>query len=111
MFRLTDVSSIFVAGGTILSASNYSRLDNVNYGSGQSPTIYDLIGNYSEVLDKAQLAVIPYATPGGSSGLNSTLYFNISRDANKYLCAEGSDIAGVSLVSHLGGPATPGSGG
>jgi L-asparaginase len=54
----------------------------------------DLIGNYSEVLSKAQLAVISYATPGGSSGLNSTLYFNISRDANRYLCAPDSDIAG-----------------
>lgn len=86
--------SIFDAGGTIRSASNYSRLDNVNYGSGPGPTARDLIGNYSEVLTKAQLAIISYPTVGGSSGLNSTLYFNISRDANRLLCAEGSDIAG-----------------
>ena len=54
----------------------------------------DLIGNYSEVLNVAQLAIISYTAIGGSSDLNSTLYFNISRDANKYLCSGDSDIAG-----------------
>ncbi|KAF4974024.1 hypothetical protein FZEAL_9044 [Fusarium zealandicum] len=48
---------VYSAGGTILSASNYSRLDNVNYGAGVGPTPQDLIGNVTEVLDVAQLAV------------------------------------------------------
>jgi L-asparaginase len=90
-----DRHSIYSAGGTILSASNYSRLDNVNYGSGRGPTPEDLIGNVSEVLSIAQLAVVRFQVPGGSSGLNSSLYLNISQHANRQLCSEGSDIAGA----------------
>ncbi|KAH9883932.1 Asparaginase/glutaminase [Xylariomycetidae sp. FL2044] len=86
---------IYSAGGTILSASNYSRLDNVAYGSGVGPTPQELIGNVSEVLDVAQLAVVKFPVTGGSSGLNSSLYLNISQYANKQLCAEDSDIAGA----------------
>ncbi|KAI8242078.1 hypothetical protein K4K55_011182 [Colletotrichum sp. SAR 10_96] len=54
---------IYSAGGTILSASNYSRLDNIAYGSGNPPTPEDLIGNITEVLDVAQLA-IPFVATG-----------------------------------------------
>ncbi|EMR70592.1 putative l-asparaginase protein [Eutypa lata UCREL1] len=86
---------IYSTGGTILSASNYSRLDNIHYGSGVGPTPQELIGNVSEVLDVAQLAVVRFAAPGGSSGINSSLYLNISQYANRHLCSEGSDIAGA----------------
>nr|XP_036588812.1 L-asparaginase [Colletotrichum truncatum]KAF6800454.1 L-asparaginase [Colletotrichum truncatum] len=86
---------IYSAGGTILSASNYSRLDNIAYGSGAAPTPEDLIGNVSEVLSVAQLAIVKFPASGGSAGLNSSLYLNISQYANKQLCAEGSDIAGA----------------
>ncbi|KAI8723143.1 Asparaginase [Fusarium sp. LHS14.1] len=86
---------IYSARGTILSASNYSRLDNVNYGSGVGPTPEQLIGNVSEVLDVAQLAVVNFNVSGGSSGLNSSLYLNISQHANRQLCDPDSDIAGA----------------
>ncbi|TPX17812.1 uncharacterized protein E0L32_002913 [Thyridium curvatum] len=86
---------IYSAGGTILSASNYSRLDNIKYGRGVGPTPQQLIGNVSEVLDVAQLAVVKFPATGGSSGLNSSLYLNISQYANRQLCSEGSDIAGA----------------
>ncbi|KPM37600.1 hypothetical protein AK830_g8959 [Neonectria ditissima] len=86
---------IYSARGTILSASNYSQLDNVNYGAGVGPTPQELIGNVSEVLDVAQLAVVNFEVPGGSSGLNSSLYLNISQHANRQLCAKGSDIVGA----------------
>ncbi|KAF5011887.1 hypothetical protein FDECE_2020 [Fusarium decemcellulare] len=86
---------IYSAKGTILSASNYSRLDNVNYGSGVGPTPQDLIGNVSEVLDVAQLAVVNFNVTGGSSGLNSSLYLNISQHANRQLCDPDSDIVGA----------------
>ena len=88
-------SSIYSAGGTILSASNYSRLDNVNYGSGRGPTAEDLIGNVSEVLSVAQLAVVRFPVSGGSSGLNSSLFLNITQYANRQLCGEDSDIVGA----------------
>jgi len=74
----------------------------------------DLIGNASEILAVAQLAIVPFAAPGGSAGINSSLYLNVSQWANAQLCAPGSDIAGaimfhgtntlaetVSGVSHL----------
>ncbi|KAK1539960.1 L-asparaginase [Colletotrichum costaricense] len=86
---------IYNAGGTILSASNYSRLDNIAYGAGASPTPYDLIENVSEALKVAQLAVVELNAPGGSAGLNSSLYLNISQLANAQICAEGSDVAGA----------------
>ncbi|KAI1263923.1 Asparaginase/glutaminase [Xylariaceae sp. FL1019] len=86
---------IYAAGGTILSASNYSRLDNVKYGKGTGPTPEELIANVSEVLDVAQLAVVQFPTTGGSSGLNSSLYLNITQYANRQLCAKDSDIAGA----------------
>ncbi|KAF7549918.1 hypothetical protein G7Z17_g6057 [Cylindrodendrum hubeiense] len=84
-----------VAKGTILSASNYSRLDNVNYGAGVGTTPQELIGNVSEVLDVAQIAVIDFDVTGGSSGLNSSLYLNISQHANRQLCSKDSDIVGA----------------
>ncbi|KAI1343089.1 Asparaginase/glutaminase [Xylariaceae sp. FL0016] len=86
---------IYSAGGTILSASNYSRVDNVAYGSGVGPTPQELIANVSEVLNVAQLAIVKFPATGGSAGLNSSLYLNISQYANKQLCSEDSDIAGA----------------
>ncbi|KAK4186975.1 putative L-asparaginase [Podospora australis] len=85
---------IYNARGTILSASNYSRLDNVNYGSGPPVTVDQIIGNVSEVLKLAQLAVVSFPVSGGSAGLNSSLFLNITQYANRHLCTEGSDIAG-----------------
>lgn len=92
---LTTTCRIYSAGGTILSASNYSRLDNIAYGSGNPPTPEDLIGNITEVLDVDQLAIVRFPASGGSAGLNSSLYLNISQYANKQLCSKGSDIAGA----------------
>ena len=92
---MSPPTSIYNTGGTILSASNYSRLDNVIYGSGRGPTPADLIGNATEVLAVAQLAVVDLGVRGGSAGLNSSLYLNISRHANRHLCAPASDVAGA----------------
>ncbi|KAI8950312.1 hypothetical protein F4801DRAFT_355831 [Xylaria longipes] len=89
---------IYDTGGTILSTSNYSRLDNVNYGSGYRPTVEDLIGNVSEVLNVAQLAVVQFDVRGGSSGINSSLYLNISQYANRQLCSKESNIAGAVML-------------
>ncbi|KAL2844866.1 Asparaginase/glutaminase [Aspergillus pseudodeflectus] len=83
------------AGGTILSASNYSRLDNIHYGLGKGPTAQDLIETVPEVLDVAQLAVIQFPATGGSAGLNSSLYLNITQHLNRYLCSPDSDIVGA----------------
>ncbi|KAI1633514.1 Asparaginase/glutaminase [Biscogniauxia mediterranea] len=89
---------IYSAKGTILSASNYSRLDNIQYGSGIGPTPQELIANVSEVLKVAQLAVVNFPVTGGSSGLNSSLYLNISQYANKQLCSKDSDIVGAVML-------------
>ncbi|KAM7185803.1 putative L-asparaginase [Rhypophila sp. PSN 637] len=86
---------ILSAKGTILSASNYSRLDNINYGSGPPLSVEHVIGNVSEVLSMAQLAVVNFPVVGGSAGLNSSLFLNISQYANRLLCAEDSDISGA----------------
>ncbi|KAH8173125.1 L-asparaginase 2-2 [Sarocladium implicatum] len=97
VFRNESLPKVLIlsAGGTILSASNWSRIDDIAYGSGIKPTVSELIGNASEVLDIAQLAVIEFPTSGGSAGLNSSLYLNVSQHANKYLCSEESDVAGA----------------
>ncbi|KAI0864575.1 Asparaginase/glutaminase [Xylaria cubensis] len=98
-YRLTKTHiSIYDAGGTILSTSNYSRLDNINYGGGHKPTVEDLIGNVSEVLNVAQVAIVQFSVSGGSSGINSSLYLNISQFANRQLCSEESDIAGAVML-------------
>ena len=90
--------SLYDTGGTILATSNYSRLDNINYGSGPGLTALDLIGNYSEVLSVAQLAVVSLAAHEGSTSFNSSLFLNISRTANLHLCTPGTDIAGAVLL-------------
>ncbi|RYP52951.1 hypothetical protein DL768_001945 [Monosporascus sp. mg162] len=89
---------VYNTGGTIVSASNYSALDNINYGRGPRPTTEDLIGNVTEVLEVAQLGIVEFEAPGGSSGVNSSLYLNISQVANRQLCSEGSDIAGAIML-------------
>ncbi|WVQ61901.1 uncharacterized protein L199_000034 [Kwoniella botswanensis] len=86
---------LYNTGGTIVSTSNYSTIDNVNYGSGPRVLPEYLIGNYSVILEKAQIAIVDMSKAGGSSNLNSTLYFNVSRAANEHLCSEGSDIDGA----------------
>lgn len=86
---------IYSTGGTILSASNYSRIDNIAYGRGPGPTPFDLVGNYSEVLSVAQLAIRTFPASGGSASLNSSMYLNVSQHANADLCSEGSDVAGA----------------
>ncbi|OCF54360.1 hypothetical protein L486_08274 [Kwoniella mangroviensis CBS 10435] len=86
---------LYNTGGTIVSTSNYSTIDNVNYGSGPRVLPEYLIGNYSIILEKAQIAIVDMSKAGGSSNLNSTLYFNVSRAANEHLCSEGSDIDGA----------------
>lgn len=98
LLKLTKRRSVYSAGGTVLSASNYSRLDNVNYGSGVGPTAQQLIGNVSEVLDVAQLAVVSFKVTGGSAGLNSSLPLNISQHANRQLCDPESDIVGAIML-------------
>lgn len=90
--------SIYNTGGTILSASNYSRLDNVIYGAGRGPTPADLIGNLSEVLRVAQLAVVDFPVQGGSAVINSSMYLNVSRHANRHLCTPASDVAGAIML-------------
>ncbi|OCF38962.1 hypothetical protein I317_07256 [Kwoniella heveanensis CBS 569] len=86
---------LYNTGGTIVSTSNYSTIDNVNYGSGPRVLPEYLIGNYSIILEKAQIAIVDMSKAGGSSNLNSSLYFNVSKAANEHLCSEGSDIAGA----------------
>lgn len=43
----------------------------------------------------AQLAVVNFPVVGGSAGLNSSLFLNISQYANRLLCSEDSDISGA----------------
>ncbi len=90
-----DLFRVYNTGGTIVSSSNYSRLDNIEYGLGPVVTPQNLIGNYSEVLKVAQIAVINFPAPGGSAGINSSLYLNVSQWANRQLCSKDSDIAGA----------------
>ncbi|KAK5659854.1 hypothetical protein OQA88_13317 [Cercophora sp. LCS_1] len=85
---------IYNARGTIVSSSEYSRLDNINYGSGPPVTVEQIIGNVSEVLTMAQIAILSFPVTGGSAGLNSSLFLNITQYANKHLCSPDSDIAG-----------------
>ncbi|ODN97269.1 hypothetical protein L198_03832 [Cryptococcus wingfieldii CBS 7118] len=89
---------LYDTGGTIVSASNYSRLDNINYGFGVNPTVQELISNYSEILNIAQIAFVKFPTSGGSSGLNSSTYFNVSKAANEHLCSPDSEITGAVLI-------------
>ncbi|RYO89192.1 hypothetical protein DL766_003598 [Monosporascus sp. MC13-8B] len=70
-------------------------LDNINYGRGPRPTTEELIDNVTEVWEVAQLGIVEFEAPGGSSGVNSSLYLDINRVANRQLCSEGSDIAGA----------------
>ncbi|GKT92721.1 L-asparaginase [Colletotrichum tofieldiae] len=66
----------------------------------RQPYPEELIGNIPEVLGVAQLAIVQFpAAEGGSAGVNSSLYLNISQHANRQLCAEGSDVAGA-VVFH-----------
>ncbi|ODO04819.1 hypothetical protein I350_05429 [Cryptococcus amylolentus CBS 6273] len=89
---------LYDTGGTIVQASNYSRLDNINYGDGVSPTAQELVSNYSEILDIAQIAFFHFPASSDSAGLNSTVFFNVSQAANRHLCSPDSEIAGAVLI-------------
>ncbi|KAK5651869.1 hypothetical protein OQA88_11638 [Cercophora sp. LCS_1] len=54
----------------------------------------------------AQLTIVNFPVTGGSAGLNSTLFFNMTHWANGYLCVPDSDIAGGVIIytSYLGAP-------
>ncbi|KAK3356352.1 Asparaginase/glutaminase [Lasiosphaeria hispida] len=84
---------IYNAKGTILSASNYGRLDNI-YDSRPTLSVEHIIGNVSEVLKMAQIAIINFNVTAGSASLNSSTYLNITQFANRHLCSENSDIVG-----------------
>ncbi|KAJ4508747.1 hypothetical protein HRR83_005837 [Exophiala dermatitidis] len=83
---------------TLMSASNWSAVDNINYGKGVGPTFPELVANVSEVLQVAQLSYIAMSSPSGSSNINSSTFLNVSQIANRLLCAEGSDIAGAVMI-------------
>ncbi|OAL34015.1 hypothetical protein AYO20_06663 [Fonsecaea nubica] len=83
---------------TLMSASNWSRVDNINYGSGVGPTFPELVANVSEVLQVAQLSYISIPSPGGSSNINSSTFLNVSQIANRLLCSPGSDITAAVMI-------------
>ncbi|KAM0552481.1 hypothetical protein ACHAPJ_007809 [Fusarium lateritium] len=83
--------------GTILSGSTYGRLDTTNY-NGKSLTPETLVGNVSEVLDIAQIAVVNFGGGQGSANADSDRFLNISMDAHKRLCTENSDIVGAVMI-------------
>jgi len=60
-------------------------------------TPQDLTGNYSKILNVAQLAVINFLAPSGSSEINSSLYLNVHQYANKMLSKK-SDIADAVML-------------
>jgi L-asparaginase len=96
---LSTISSLYSTGGTIISASSYGPFDNINYGGAPGPTPAQFVNNNSEVLNLAQIGVLSFPAPGGSAGINSSLFLNVSQYANKQLCAEGSDLVGA-VVFH-----------
>ena len=60
-----------------------------------------LIGNVSEVLDIAQLAIVNIIggrNGGGSANADSDRFLNISMDANNRLCQCNSDIVGAVMI-------------
>ncbi|KAH6662625.1 Asparaginase/glutaminase [Plectosphaerella plurivora] len=88
--------------GTILSGSTNGRLDTTSYGGGVGGlTPETLIGNVSEVLDIAQLAVVNFIggrNGGGSANADSDRFLNISMDATRRLCNCNSDIVGAVMI-------------
>jgi L-asparaginase len=97
--KLSAPPSLYSTGGTIISASSYGPLDNINYGGAPGPTPAQFVSNNSEVLNLAQIGILSFPAPGGSAGINSSLFLNVSQYANKQLCAEGSDLVGA-VVFH-----------
>ncbi len=81
-----------------MSASNWSRIDNINYGSGVGPTFSELVANVSEVLSVAQLAFINIPSTGGSSSLNSSIFLNVTQQANRLLCSPSSEIVAAVMI-------------
>ena len=116
---ILSFASLYDQGGTIASSSNYSRIDNINAGHGEStsPTLsnaqllhwlstplgpgltaQDLLGKYSEILDVAQIAVVPIREALPRAGRNSTLFFRISQLANRQLCSSDSEVVGAVII-------------
>lgn len=57
------------------------------------------MGNYSEILDIAQLGIIEFGhDQGGSSNFNSSLYLAISHQTNRLLCNASYGITGAVLI-------------
>lgn len=81
-----------------MSASNWSSVDNIDYGSGVGPTFAELVANVSDVLSVAQLAYTSIYTSGGSSSMNSSVFMNVTKHANSQLCSPGSDIVGAIII-------------
>lgn len=84
-----------------MSGSTNGRLDTTNYGGGEGLTPETLIGNVSEVLDIAQIAVVNFIggrNGAGSANADSDRFLNISMDAHTRLCACGSDITGAVMI-------------
>lgn len=74
-------------------------MDNIAYGMGPSITPEDLIGNISDILSVAQIAIVPYEDDSmSSSSANSSLYLSISQHANKHVCPDNSGIAGAVMI-------------
>ncbi|KXH30590.1 L-asparaginase [Colletotrichum salicis] len=101
---LPNLLATALALATTTSASPFTRssttnnawdLDWISTDPSLPKKSNDLISNVSEVLEAAQLTVVELDAPGGSAGLNSSLYLNISQLANAQVCAEGSDVAGA----------------
>lgn len=81
-----------------MSASNWSSIDNIAYGSGVGPTFDQLVGNVSAVLSVAQLAFTTITTSGGSSSMNSSVFMNVTQHVNSQLCSPGSDIVAAIMI-------------
>ncbi|KAF6806734.1 L-asparaginase [Colletotrichum sojae] len=88
--------------GTILSGSTNGRLDTTSYGGGVGGLIPEtLIGNVSEVLDIAQLAVVNFIggrNGGDSANADSDRFLNISMGATRRFCSCNSDIVGAVMI-------------
>lgn len=83
--------SVYATGGTILSRSDYSRLDGLAYGDGDQLTAHDLLKATDEVLDIAQVAIVDFSPTAGLN-LKQDYILNITKHFKAHGC--GSDVAG-----------------
>jgi L-asparaginase len=86
---------ILFTGGTIAGGSNYSRLDDTQYGQLQI-TAEEIIARNPYLYNVSQLAVSNWTTvDDGSTGTNDALVMNMTRFTHDALCSADSDIAGA----------------